>query len=63
MKAQLTFDLDDPFDEIAHKRCVKSLDMALCLLELSQIEIPDKYKKKILDIIESHDVNPDKLTI
>jgi len=63
LKAQLTFDLDEPFDEIAHKRCVKSLDMALCLLEISRLDLPKKSKNKILDIIESHDVNPDKLTI
>jgi hypothetical protein len=35
MKAQLVFNLDDPDDAMAHLRCVKSLDMALVLWEMS----------------------------
>lgn len=34
MKAILEFDLNDPDDNMAHKRCVKSLDMALALWEI-----------------------------
>ena len=34
MKAQLTFNLDDPEDKMAHLRCVKSLDMAIALHEI-----------------------------
>lgn len=34
MKAKLEFDLNDPDDQMAHFRCVKSLDMALALFEI-----------------------------
>lgn len=33
-KAKLTFDLNEPDDVMAHLRCVKSTDMALCLWEI-----------------------------
>jgi hypothetical protein len=35
MKAKLTFDLNDHDERIQHLRCVKSLDMALALWEIS----------------------------
>lgn len=31
MKATLLFDLDERDDSYAHKRCMKSLDMILCI--------------------------------
>lgn len=31
MKASLTFDLDSPEDRDQHMRCVKALDLVLCL--------------------------------
>ena len=34
MKAQLIFNLDNFDDEMAHRRCVKSTDMAIVLWEL-----------------------------
>lgn len=34
MKATLEFNLDDPQDEEAHARCVRSLDLALALLKI-----------------------------
>jgi hypothetical protein len=34
MKAQLTFDLNDPEDRMAHLRCVKSTDMAIVLWDI-----------------------------
>ena len=34
MIAKLEFDLDEPSDRAAHMRCVKSLDMALALLDM-----------------------------
>jgi len=34
MKATLEFDLDDTDDSMAHKRCVKSLDMAVSIFEI-----------------------------
>lgn len=35
MRAVLHFNLDEPEDAMAHLRCVKSLDMALALWEMS----------------------------
>jgi hypothetical protein len=35
MKAKLTFDLNDPDQKMEHFRCIKSLDMALALWEIS----------------------------
>lgn len=35
MKAKLIFDLEDADDRMAHLRCVKSLDMADILFQLS----------------------------
>ena len=37
MRATLRFDMDDPDDRIAHHRCAKSLDMALCLAEIRSL--------------------------
>jgi len=36
MKAELTFDMDQPADREAHMRCVKATELALCLWELDQ---------------------------
>jgi len=36
MKAELTFDLDQPADREAHMRCVKATELALCLWDLDQ---------------------------
>lgn len=58
--AQLTFDLNDHDDRMAHLRCVKSTDMAIVLFELSnnlkkscEVELErlpnDKYE--ILDMV------------
>ncbi len=35
MKATLEFNLNEPEDVMAHKRCVKSVDMAIALHEIS----------------------------
>jgi hypothetical protein len=35
MKAKLTFDLSDPDQKLEHLRCIKSLDMALALWQIS----------------------------
>jgi hypothetical protein len=34
MKARLTFDLNDPDDAMAHKRCIHSTGLALVIWEL-----------------------------
>ena len=36
MKAVLEFDLNDPDDRIEHKRCVNSLELALCLWNMDE---------------------------
>lgn len=36
MKAQLVFNLDNPDDAMAHLRCVKALELALCLFNIKQ---------------------------
>ena len=45
MKATLKFDLNEQDDVLAHKRCVKSLDMAIALWEVDQyLRSESKYK-------------------
>jgi hypothetical protein len=57
MKATLTFDLDLPEDIAAHLRCVKALDLTLCLNEFrSQLFAKLKYDDMTL---YEHAVLPD----
>jgi hypothetical protein len=45
MRAILKFDLNEQDDILAHKRCVKSLDMSLALWEVDQyLRSESKYK-------------------
>ena len=37
MKAKLEFDLDDPSDRKAHKRCVSATDAYLCLHDIDNL--------------------------
>ena len=37
MKARIYFNLEDPVDEMAHFRCLKSLDMALALFDIMHL--------------------------
>lgn len=37
MKASLKFDLNDPNEYVIHLRCIKSLDLALALLEVETV--------------------------
>ena len=76
MKAQLTFDLEDFDDRMAHERCVKATDMALVLWELQHNsyrgltngfdESDDFYKgvdavyDRLRELLDEHGVNPDK---
>ena len=60
MKATLTFDLDSPEDKAAHLRCIKALDLVLCLNEFrSDLLAQHKYKeltqdeKQILSYVNS----------
>jgi hypothetical protein len=45
MKGILEFDLNEPDDIIAHKRCVKALDLTLALWDIDQyLRSESKYK-------------------
>jgi hypothetical protein len=73
MKATLKFNLDEIDDIQAHFRCVKALDMALCLWNLNNfIRNKDAYsedpsinieelKTEFNDLLEKHDLNFDNL--
>lgn len=37
MKAKLEFDLDDPSDRKAHKRCISATDAYLCLHDIDNM--------------------------
>lgn len=50
MKGILEFNLDDPDDKMAHKRCVKSLDMALAFWDIFY-----ETKRYIEDALETDD--------
>ena len=79
MKAKLTFDLDDFDDRLAHERCVKSLDMALVLWELTHnshrsltngYDEDDGYHKgvdavfdKLHELLDEHNVDINKLIV
>jgi hypothetical protein len=73
MQAELKFNLDEPDDVQAHLRCVKALDMALCLWDFSNfLRTHNKYTKDNLldvetvqtelnDLLEKYDLNFDRL--
>ena len=51
MIAKLEFNLLDKEGMMAHYRCVKSLDMALCLFRIREILYTDKTDEEKLDAI------------
>jgi len=73
MQAELKFNLDEPDDVQAHLRCVKALDMALCLWDFNNfLRTHNKYTKNNLldvetvqtelnDLLEKYDLNFDNL--
>lgn len=66
MKARLTFDLNDPEDAMAHKRCVKATDMAIALFDIQNnawrhVEDFDTYRSNINAIIENNGILLDEL--
>ena len=75
-KAKIIFNLEDTDDQMAHLRCVKSLDMALVIWEfarnsrktLENREFKDGYDaieatyERFFELLEEHDINIDKLT-
>lgn len=72
MKAILEFNLEDQDDVMAHKRCVKALDMGLVLWEI-QYKLGRRVRKEdissddlmeeIINLIEEYNINIDELII
>jgi hypothetical protein len=73
MKALLKFDLNEQDDVLSHKRCVKSLDMAIALWDIDQyLRTESKYKdneiayeirEKFHEIMTDHGLNFDDLIV
>jgi hypothetical protein len=76
MKAKLIFDLNDVEDNVAHRRCVKAIDMALALWQIQELtrEMLDTSENgKTIDgiemesrmniIFEEHGINLDLLVV
>lgn len=73
MKAELTFDLDDLDDRMAHLRCTKSLEMALLInaidetlrrkIKYSEEDTEDieKMRDEIQELKDSYGINTDEL--
>jgi hypothetical protein len=55
MKAILEFNLNEPEDIMAHKRCVKALDMSIALLQISNHLIEEL--KHIQEIAPDAEIN------
>lgn len=66
MKANLTFNLDDPDDKKAHLRATLSLNMAIALWEINQMpknledvpeeELLEAMSERIQEILESNSI-------
>lgn len=77
MQAKLIFDLDDSNDQMAHLRCIKSLDMALVIWEFvrnsrkklenrefkDSCEAIDATYERLFELLEEYDINIDKLGV
>jgi hypothetical protein len=73
MKAILKFDLNEEDDIMAHKRCVKSLDIALTLWEVDQYlrseskykdnEIAYEIREKLYEIMTEHGLSFNDLIV
>jgi len=73
MKAILKFDLNKEDDIMAHKRCVKSLDIALTLWEVDQYlrseskykdnEIAYEIREKLYEIMTEHGLSFNDLIV
>ena len=77
MKAILEYNLDEPQDVDAHKRAIKSLDMAIALWDIeqylraqtkynenltdAQYDVLDKAKTEFYDILNRHNISLDEL--
>jgi hypothetical protein len=76
MKARIYFDLEDPADEMAHLRCLKSLQMALALFDIKvlmhrALDTSENgktidgidFEKHLNAIFESYGINLDELVV
>ena len=66
MKAILEFNLDEPDDEKAHLRCVKAMDMACLLHEISRIIYfagfaIEEVGSEIRNAIDASEINIDEM--
>lgn len=64
MKATLKFNLDDPEDLMAHKRCVKALEMALLLWQIKiKLDLPEKQMEQLNALFYEYNINLDELMV
>ncbi len=74
MEAILKFDLTDYDDDLAHRRCLKSLDMAIVLFNIQGIlrnylknseanEVIEKLQEEILSEYEKQNINLSELIV
>jgi hypothetical protein len=62
MEATLKFNLDDPEDVMAHKRCVKALEMALLLWQIKiKLDLPEKEAEQLDALFYEYNINLDEL--
>ena len=61
MEAELVFDLDNPDDVMAHRRCIMALEMAIALWDIKQLTFKegDIKAEQIYEIMEN--INLDNL--
>jgi len=74
MEGILKFDLTDYDDDLAHRRCLKSLDMAIVLFNIQGIlrnyvknsetnEVIEKLQEEILNEYEKQNINLSELIV
>ncbi|MBU1743253.1 MAG: hypothetical protein KKC37_17090 [Proteobacteria bacterium] len=78
MKAILEFDCKDPDELMAHRRCIKALDMAIVLFEITRnlkntidndpnidynYGLTDLIFEEINELMEEHNINLDELIV
>ena len=65
MKAILKFDLEDAEDQMAHMRCIKSVDMAIVLFEVQnnlrrgfeESDQLEEFYQKFSDLMDDNNIN------
>lgn len=62
----MIFDIDDADDALAHMRCVRSLEMALALLNIQELlradDFPETLANKVRDCWIELGIEPGELT-